>query len=691
MRPSRHPRRLFGLVVAAGLSAGVPSPAAGADPIELPGDTIMAVAADLDGDGAREVVQMVRPSPDAITLETWRYHSGRWDPLGAADVPATPERSPAVGMLRVRVEDRDRVILVTAQPLPDDQFGRTCCLSMAMVGEERGRIRFDPASVDSLDRDASALQAIDFDGDGTDELVTVRTTLDLRGSVQTSHLEVHAWRGGGYVQVGATSLAGIVNGIVPGETDGIAGPELLHGPDRSGLIRRLALVDGELRVEDGQLRNFDGYVVGIAGGLIILGDGAGIRTVSWAPGGMPREVGRLDLGENPWIDVVGEGTDALLVNLRGSPQGDGDLRIGIFDLELRQAAEVSAPPAAKAIWRFLDDGVEGASFDVYPYPYLGPLPSELAGGRAAFSGGGFVIVQDGEGGFESRSMSALAGLSPIGTAGPDDGWLAVFNGGWSGPPNAVDLGGGSASTLSSAPLMLLQVDDLWEPEQSLPASVELVSAAFDADGEHLLSGPDGFAAVLDAPPGTQVLANGPQPESLEVGAVPLRVVFTHPGADEESNSDFAYGLMAVLPDGRALIQEWHGTVVREPPSLDATSTTRTFELGARVAGSVSPYAELVVDGRPVEVGADGAFEVSIDAPPWPVDVAVVARDPLGNETSEVVQVIGFVDYRGLPWLPIIGLLTAVVGVFALLRVPRRRAGPAPAWSGDGTLEEIELE
>ena len=57
----------------------------------------------------------------------------------------------------------------------------------------------------------------------------------------------------------------------------------------------------------------------------------------------------------------------------------------------------------------------------------------------------------------------------------------------------------------------------------------------------------------------------------------------------------------------------------------------------------------------------------------------------------VVQVIGFVDYRGLPWLPIIGLLTVVVGVYVFLRVPRRRAGPTPAWSGDGTLEEIELE
>ncbi len=691
MRPTRHPRRLLGLAVAMGLSAGVPPPAAAADPVELPGDTIMAVAADLDGDGAREVVQMARPSPAAITLATWRYRSGRWEPVRAADVPATPERSPAVGMLRVGVEGRDRVMVVTAQPIPDDQFGRTCCLSMALVGEERGRTTLDPLAVDGLDRDASGIQAIDFDGDGTDELLTVRTTLDLRGSVQTNHVEVHAWRGSGYVQVGATSLAGTVNSIVPGETDGIAGLELLHGPDQRGLIRRLALVDGELRVEDGQVGRFDEYVVGIAGGLMILGDGDGVRTVSWAPGGTPREVGRVDLGENPWINVVGEGSDALLVNLRGSPQGDGDLRIGILDLELRQAAEVRAPSAARAIWRFLDDGVESASFDVYPYPYLGPLPSELAGGRAAFSGGGFAIAQDGEGGFESRPMSPLAGLSPIGTAGPDDGWLAVFNGGWSGPPNAVHLGGGAASTLSPAPLMLLQVDDLWEPEQSLPASVELVSAAFDADGEHLLSGPDGFAAVLDAPPGTRVLADGHRPESLVVGAVPLRVVFTHPEADEESNSDFAYGLMAVLPDGRVLFHEWEGTVVREPPSLDATSTTRTFELGARVVGTASPYADVVVDGHPVEVGADGAFEVSIDAPPWPVDVAVVARDPLGNETSEVVQVIGFVDYRGLPWLPIVGLLTAVVGVFALLRMPRPRAGPAPARSGDGTLEEIELE
>ena len=249
----------------------------------------------------------------------------------------------------------------------------------------------------------------------------------------------------------------------------------------------------------------------------------------------------------------------------------------------------------------------------------------------------------------------------------------------------------SASSLASAPLILLGVDDLLEPEPSLPASVELVGAAFAADGEQLLSGPDGFAAVLDAPPGTLVLSSGLGTESLEVGAVPLSVAFTHRGGDGESNSDFAYGLMAVLPDGRVLVEEWEGTVVREPPSLEATSATSTFELGARVAGTASPYAEVAVDGRPVEVGVDGAFEVAVDAPPWPVDVVVVARDPLGNETSSSVQVIGFVDYRGLPWLPIIGLMTALVGAYALLRVPRRRAGPAPAWAGDGTLEEIEIE
>ena len=284
MRPGRHPRRVFGLMVAVVLSAARPSPAAAADPIELPGDSIAAVVVDLDGDGEREVVRLVRSSSDGVEVDAWHHGPRGWDTIRGSDLRSDPERD-AGGLLRARHGESDRLLAVTAEPIPGDEFGAVCCLSLHEVRQEDGVLTLAPVAADDLDRGAIYIQSLDLDADGTDEL----------------------------------------------------------------------------------------------------------------------------------------------------------------------------------------------------------------------------------------------------------------------------------------------------------------------------------------------------------------------------------------------------------------------ELGARITGSVSPYAELMVDGHPVEVNDDGAFEVAVDAPPWPIEVVVVARDPLGNETSASVQVIGVVDYRGLPWLPIMGLLTALVGAYALLRVPRPGARPAPAWTDDSTLEDIELE
>ena len=87
--------------------------------------------------------------------------------------------------------------------------------------------------------------------------------------------------------------------------------------------------------------------------------------------------------------------------------------------------------------------------------------------------------------------------------------------------------------------------------------------------------------------------------------------------------------------------------------------------------------------------ADGGFSASIDAPLWPSRVVVTARDPLGNETTTVVEVLGLVDYRGLPWAAILVAITLLAGAVLYVRTPRRRGALLPA--GDGRLEELELD
>jgi hypothetical protein len=67
---------------------------------------------------------------------------------------------------------------------------------------------------------------------------------------------------------------------------------------------------------------------------------------------------------------------------------------------------------------------------------------------------------------------------------------------------------------------------------------------------------------------------------------------------------------------------------------------------------------------------------------------VVATDPVGNTTRTVVSGIGVVDYRTLPWIPIVIVLLGGAAVVLYLRVPRSSAAPAPV-GDDAVLEELE--
>ncbi len=109
---------------------------------------------------------------------------------------------------------------------------------------------------------------------------------------------------------------------------------------------------------------------------------------------------------------------------------------------------------------------------------------------------------------------------------------------------------------------------------------------------------------------------------------------------------------------------------------------------ATLEGTVGPHATVTVDGRPVSVDADGAFGMTVDAGPWPRSVIVSARDPLGNEVVERVEVVGLYDYRGLPWAAIVGVATVSAGAVLFLRIPRRRSRDLPEL-GDGRLEELD--
>ena len=131
---------------------------------------------------------------------------------------------------------------------------------------------------------------------------------------------------------------------------------------------------------------------------------------------------------------------------------------------------------------------------------------------------------------------------------------------------------------------------------------------------------------------------------------------------------------------------WQLRPLLDPPKLEAATTGTTGSLDVTVSGQSEPWDTLLIDGRPVAPDASGQLQATVTVPPWPTSIRVESVDPFGQTTATVLTVVGLYDYRGLPWVPIVLVVTAVAGAFMWLRAPRHRRQAA---SDDGVFEEIE--
>ena len=143
--------------------------------------------------------------------------------------------------------------------------------------------------------------------------------------------------------------------------------------------------------------------------------------------------------------------------------------------------------------------------------------------------------------------------------------------------------------------------------------------------------------------------------------------------EDDVNQQLEAVVLVMTPGGRGAVQHWTGTFVREPPELSVSASTDEMALSATVSGRAGPYSRVTANGVDLEADPEGRFAASIDAPIWPSQVVVTARDPLGNETTQLIEVVGVVDYRGLPWAAILIAATLVVGGVLFVRTPQRRA------------------
>ena len=667
------------LSIGVGFAPGAPP--AGAAMRDEPGalllpdrPTLQAVVADLRGTGGRDLVRLVEDGDRGrVRLEVWREKGGRW---GQSDpVEVIPELAGESGgdvvfggaPARLVVRDvgaAERVTLVRQPHFRPPGTDPPCCMQLhdVVVDSEGG---VDLVAVGSERESVDALLALDLDGDGIDELLASRSLPPLGRTAYPSQALVFRWQGTRFGAPAVTELR-IGSGDTPfvlGETDGRPGEEaaVITTAAQSVLFRLSLDEDDAIRVESAGMAARAAAAVRTADGpaIAVIGPVTGLAVHVWparepigpALGTQPVTRGRI-LGP-----VEYAGTRAILVEEReGAP--------------LRGFALPDLSPLADPA---LGLDVEAEPSPVPLRPYRGRLPGGDSSGRPAVIVDGWMLRD--AAGVEPAATVAFGGGQPVGLVGDAQRWMAIAHG--LVPGAATDPDGGRLGTtppatgsVSLAPLALVMA-----PE---PAGGRFEPEVFGAipvdDGGTLGVAPDGFRLAAEAPPGSRLHAGaGSSSDALSMHRVPdagrLEIRMPLPQSVPPYGSARLF-IGVVTPAGATYSAALEMLALTGPPPLTAATHTPLASSAVRVEGRTVPYATVSVAGRPASVDEEGRFVASVRLPPWPTAVEVVATDPFGNVAIAGLSGVGLLDYRALPWIPIVVGLVAIAGVALYLRVPR---------------------
>lgn len=693
-------------VPAVTLAAGTPTVPSEPDAVILPGPaTLHAAVGDLDGDGVRELVRLAGgPQTDGrVQVEAWGQGPDGWARAGEARVlrrgtsveEAFTERATArTGSTPVYVGEPARILawsdgsrerlLIAA--LGDQPAGIPCCLSLwepvLRDGELALIARNDPNGP------GETLHAIDLDGDGTDELLMTQSQPASRtpGFVAPLEAEAMAWDGTMFrtldrqtFEQGGGSPIWLIGDtdLRPGDEAGFLQPG--QGPS---VIYRLRLENERLVLDTARVPPLIS-LVGVphdASEAIAYAAGGASFVATWK--GDTLEV------------VASSSTSGLLLPAVGAP---GEMRLPIVEFDplslflLDETLEVRAAiePSVAAL-RATALGAGGA--------WIGTLPGGDPHGRPAIVFAGRLVGEP-----EVSDIASLVGAQPVGLLGTGE-WVGVLHS--LGAPYDLERSGGllEPDALPHDPwLAIVPTNSLLTPETAegrLLPSLDgvVVSMDRDEDAVEVLTTPDGFVATIIAPPGSRVVPvalDPPLAGDASGGVVPDDGTFTLPvrsPTTDAADIRFAARALVLTPAGHAYTARWDVQVLAGPPDLAANPDTAPLSFEVMLTGRTAPGVALTIDGTPVAVGADGSFSAAVTAPPWPQTVRLEAVDPVGNRNVQLVSVVGLFDYRTLPWLPIIALLTLLAGVALFLRAPRR-LNDATGYDRveAGALEEIEGE
>ena len=164
-----------------------------------------AVAADLDADGAREIVVLTHGDGSAIAVTAWGESDGEWRRIGqplevvpGASIPGVASLGTPLRLLVRSVEGRDRLTLVRQPQYRDEDDGRQCCLLLDDLVLDAGALRL--VQVTPTRASVDAIHVIDLDGDRTDELVTTTSVLPLGDTSFPTDVRIYRWSDGGFAR-----------------------------------------------------------------------------------------------------------------------------------------------------------------------------------------------------------------------------------------------------------------------------------------------------------------------------------------------------------------------------------------------------------------------------------------------------------------------------------------------------------
>jgi hypothetical protein len=469
---------------------------------------------------------------------------------------------------------------------------------------------------------------------------------------------------------------------------------------RAWSLVRLSLEEGALTLRHGRAPVAAGpgllAPAPVAGSLLVTDFDGSTRMASWSPDGRIVTGARAGSRGYP-LAVIGDGDGRRVLLLPGSFLSDdgADPVLSVLDPGLEPVATIDAGVTALA-FRELSAVMRQADAGEVEWPYVGLLPGGLADGRQAFIFNGVLVAEETSANCTSclsvTPIATLAGTAVMGLAGDQGRWLALARS--QRAFHEVSLHGGllrlpdlRAEQWSVVPAAAV----LAAPSQPLELNVAHRGVATPSAGhELLLARRDGFITQLRAPSGSRAYLLAGEawllgPNSVGPDGVQFSVA---PQAIDADLERLSVRLFLVAESGRTGVESFELLLLGDRPELEIVVGQPAFSPRVPLSGRVSQGAVLAIDGRQVATDRLGRFAVDVPAGLWPREVALEATDPFGRRSQASVSVVGFVDYRRLPWPTIALVMTMLAGLALYLRAPRSARRPRAGGDGPASFEEL---